>query len=175
MTRVNENYAKLPGSYLFSGIVKKVAAFQAAHPETEIIRLGIGDVTQPLAPAILKAMHQAVDEMGHAETFRGYAPEQGYLFLRDVIAREEAAIFQRTRSLSPTEPSATPEISRSCFLLTAWRRSAIRCIRSIWIPMLWRAAPDSIMRIRENLTGWSICPVRRRTAFFRSFRRNRRI
>ena len=89
MFKVNENFAKLPGSYLFAGIAKKVAAFQEAHPETEIIRLGIGDVTQPLAPAIIEAMHQAVDEMGKAETFRGYAPEQGYEFLRDVIARED--------------------------------------------------------------------------------------
>ena len=89
MFKVNENFAKLPGSYLFAGIAKKVAAFQEAHPETEIIHLGIGDVTQPLAPAIIEAMHQAVDEMGKAETFRGYAPEQGYEFLRDVIARED--------------------------------------------------------------------------------------
>ena len=89
MFKVNENFAKLPGSYLFAGIAKKVAAFQEAHPETEIIRLGIGDVTQPLAPGIIEAMHQAVDEMGKAETFRGYAPEQGYEFLRDVIARED--------------------------------------------------------------------------------------
>lgn len=89
MFKVNENFAKLPGSYLFAGIAKKVAAFQEAHSETEIIRLGIGDVTQPLAPAIIEAMHQAVDEMGKAETFRGYAPEQGYEFLRDVIARED--------------------------------------------------------------------------------------
>ena len=89
MFKVNENFAKLPGSYLFAGIAKKVAAIQEAHPGTEIIRLGIGDVTQPLAPAIIEAMHQAVDEMGKAETFRGYAPEQGYEFLRDVIARED--------------------------------------------------------------------------------------
>lgn len=89
MFKVNENFAKLPGSYLFAGIAKKVAAFQEAHPETEIIRLGIGDVTQPLAPAIIEAMHKAVDEMGKAETFRGYAPEQGYEFLRDIIARED--------------------------------------------------------------------------------------
>ena len=85
MFKVNENFAKLPGSYLFAGIAKKVAAFQEAHPETEIIRLGIGDVTQPLAPAIIEAMHQAVDEMGKAETFRGYAPEQGYEALKEYI------------------------------------------------------------------------------------------
>ena len=74
MYKVNDNYQKLPGSYLFSTIGKKVRAFTQARPEADIIRLGIGDVTQPLAPAIIEAMHKAVDEMGRAETFHGYAP-----------------------------------------------------------------------------------------------------
>ncbi len=86
MYKINENYLKLPGSYLFSTIGKKVTAYTAAHPEKNIIRLGIGDVTQPLAPAIIEAMHSAVDEMGSAETFRGYAPDLGYEFLRNAIA-----------------------------------------------------------------------------------------
>ncbi len=86
MYKINDNYLKLPGSYLFSTIGKKVAAYTAEHPEKSIIRLGIGDVTQPLAPAILTAMHKAVDEMGCAETFHGYAPDLGYEFLRNVIA-----------------------------------------------------------------------------------------
>ena len=85
MFHVNENYQKLPGSYLFSTIGKKVNAYQEANPDKEIIRLGIGDVTQPLAPAIIEAMHKAVDEMGHAETFHGYAPDLGYAFLRKAI------------------------------------------------------------------------------------------
>ena len=89
MTKVNENYLKLPGSYLFSTIGKKVAAYEAANPDRRVIRLGIGDVTQPLAPAIIAAMHEAVDEMGKAETFRGYAPDLGYGFLREEIARQE--------------------------------------------------------------------------------------
>lgn len=89
MFKVNENFAKLPGSYLFSTIAKKVEAYKAANPESEIIRLGIGDVTQPIAPAIIEALHAAVDEMGHAETFHGYAPEQGYAFLREVIAKND--------------------------------------------------------------------------------------
>ena len=86
MFTINDNYLKLPGSYLFSTIAKKVAAYQEQNPEKEIIRLGIGDVTQPLAPAIIQSLHQAVDEMGDAATFHGYAPEQGYEFLRKVIA-----------------------------------------------------------------------------------------
>ncbi len=89
MTKVNENYLKLPGSYLFSTIGKKVAAYEAANPDKRVIRLGIGDVTQPLAPAIIAAMHEAVDEMGKAETFRGYAPDLGYGFLREEIARQD--------------------------------------------------------------------------------------
>lgn len=91
MFRVNENYQKLPGSYLFSTIGKKVAAFCEANPEKEIIRLGIGDVTQPLAPVIIEAMHKAVDEMGEAATFHGYAPDLGYEFLRDAIAKNDYA------------------------------------------------------------------------------------
>ena len=85
MAHVNENYLKLPGNYLFATIAKKVEAYSKAHPEANIIRLGIGDVTRPLASAIIDAMHKAVDEMGKAETFRGYGPEQGYDFLRQAI------------------------------------------------------------------------------------------
>lgn len=89
MFKVNDNYLKLPGSYLFSTIGKKVAAYTTANPEKSIIRLGIGDVTQPLAPAIINALHAAVDEMGKAETFRGYAPDLGYEFLRNAIAEND--------------------------------------------------------------------------------------
>lgn len=86
MFQINENYGKLPGSYLFSTIARKVGEFQAANPDADLIRLGIGDVTQPIVPAIIEAMHKAVDEMGKKETFRGYAPELGYDFLRRAIA-----------------------------------------------------------------------------------------
>ena len=89
MFKVNDNYLKLPGSYLFSTIGKKVNAYSAAHPDKKIIRLGIGDVTQPLAPAIIDALHGAVDEMGKAETFHGYAPDLGYEFLRNAIAEND--------------------------------------------------------------------------------------
>lgn len=89
MFKINDNYLKLPGSYLFSTIGKKVAAFTEANPDKEIIRLGIGDVTQPLAPAIIEALHSAVDEMAQAETFHGYAPDLGYEFLRDTIAKND--------------------------------------------------------------------------------------
>ena len=87
MYKINTNYQKLPGSYLFSNIAKKVAAFQEANPDKEIIRLGIGDVTRPLTNSVIDALHKAVDEMGDADTFRGYAPDLGYDFLRDAICK----------------------------------------------------------------------------------------
>ena len=89
MFKINDNYLKLPGSYLFSTIGKKVNAFSQANPDKSIIRLGIGDVTQPLAPAIIDALHSAVDEMADAKTFKGYAPDLGYEFLRNAIAEND--------------------------------------------------------------------------------------
>lgn len=86
---INENYLKLPGSYLFSNIAGKIAAYQEKNPDRKLIRLGIGDVTQPLAPAIIEALHKAVDEMGDTATFHGYAPDLGYEFLRDAIAKND--------------------------------------------------------------------------------------
>ena len=87
--RINEHYAKLPASYLFPEIGRRVRAFAAEHPEAKVIRLGIGDVTEPLAPAIVAAMHAAVDEMATRETFRGYGPEQGYDFLVNAILEHD--------------------------------------------------------------------------------------
>jgi len=89
MILVNEHYAKLQASYLFSDIAKRVKAYQAAHPDQRVIRLGIGDVTEPLPPACIAAMHHAVDEMASSATFRGYGPEQGYDFLRAAIAAND--------------------------------------------------------------------------------------
>lgn len=89
MTKINENYLKLPGSYLFAEIARRVSAYSAAHPEKKIIRLGIGDVTRPLAPVVVDAMKAAVEEMGEAATFRGYGPEQGYDFLRELIVEQD--------------------------------------------------------------------------------------
>ena len=87
MYKINSDYQKLPGSYLFSNIAKKVSAYQAAHPEAEIIRLGIGDVTQPLSKSVIEALHKSVDEMADKDSFRGYAPDLGYDFLRDAICK----------------------------------------------------------------------------------------
>ena len=89
MVTVNHNYLKLPGSYLFSTIGKKVRAYKEENPDKEVISLGIGDVTQPLVPAIIDALHGAVEEMAHAETFHGYAPDLGSEFLRRAIAKND--------------------------------------------------------------------------------------
>ena len=88
MARINEHYLKLKAGYLFPEIGRRVKAFAAANPSANIIRLGIGDVTRPLSPAILKAFHDAVSEMGEEKTFKGYGPEQGYGFLADVIVEK---------------------------------------------------------------------------------------
>ena len=89
MVTVHHKYLKLPGSYLFSTIGKKVRAYKEENPDKEVISLGIGDVTQPLVPAIIDALHGAVEEMAHAETFHGYAPDLGYEFLRRAIAKND--------------------------------------------------------------------------------------
>ena len=101
MIQVNDNFIKLPGNYLFSSIAKKVNAFKSAHPEAALIRLGIGDVTRPLPPASIKAMHRAVDELADAGTFHGYGPEQGYDFLIQAILEHDYR--SRGVELRPTE------------------------------------------------------------------------
>lgn len=91
MFKINDNYLKLPGSYLFSTIAKKVAAYSEANKDKadNIIRLGIGDVTLPLSPAVIERLHSAVDEMSKKETFKGYAPDLGYEFLRTAIVEND--------------------------------------------------------------------------------------
>jgi LL-diaminopimelate aminotransferase len=101
MALVNEHFLKLPNNYLFSDIAKKVNTFKVTHPKADIIRLGIGDVTQPLAPAVIEAMHKAVDEMADKSTFRGYGPEQGYDFLIETIIRND--YLSRGIHLDPNE------------------------------------------------------------------------
>ena len=91
MAQINDDYLKLPGSYLFADIAHKVSAYREKHPETELIRLGIGDVTRSLPPSVIRALHKAVDEQATAEGFRGYGPEQGYRFLREAIAEGDFA------------------------------------------------------------------------------------
>src|SRR6056297_3242576 len=89
MITINEHYTKLTKSYLFVDIAKRVRAFQESHPDTEVIKLGIGDVTRPLPAVAVDALHAAADEMADSETFRGYGPEQGYDFLRNASAEQD--------------------------------------------------------------------------------------
>lgn len=89
MLKINTNFQKLPGSYLFSAIAKKIENYKNANPDKDIIRLGIGDVTRPLTKSVIDALHISVDEMSHEETFRGYAPDLGYSFLREAIAKND--------------------------------------------------------------------------------------
>ena len=132
MVTVNKNYLKLPGSYLFSTIAKKVAAYQEANPDVQIVRLGIGDVTQPLAPAIIDALHKSVDEMAHAETFHGYAPDLGYEFLRSAIVKNDyearGCRSVRMKSLYLTVQRVIPEIFRKFLEQRTKLQSAIRYI-----------------------------------------------
>lgn len=100
MVQVNQHYLSLQKSYLFTDIAHKVAAYRKAHPDQRVISLGIGDVTRPLVPAVIEALHAAVDEMGRAESFHGYGPEQGYAFLREAIVRDYANLGV---SLGPDE------------------------------------------------------------------------
>lgn len=93
MIKVNENFAKLPGSYLFAEIARRVSEYSAANPEKKLIKLGIGDVTQPLAPAVVEALKKAADEMGRKESFMGYGPYEGYAFLREAIVNNEYAPY----------------------------------------------------------------------------------
>lgn len=178
MFHVNENYQKLPGSYLFSTIAKKVNAYQEANPDKNIIRLGIGDVTQPLAPAIIEAMHKAVDEMGHAETFHGYAPDLGYEFCarqsQRTIMQQEAVRLQQMKFLCLTEQRAIPEIFRRFSDRITRLRSVIRYTRFMWIPTLWLEEPVLTTRRPAHGAMSFTCHVQQKIISYRSFLRRHR-
>ncbi|MFB0919559.1 MAG: aminotransferase class I/II-fold pyridoxal phosphate-dependent enzyme, partial [Oscillospiraceae bacterium] len=93
MVRMNENFSKLPGSYLFAEVARRTAEYCAANPGKELIKLGIGDVTEPLSQAVITAMHRAVDDMSDKKTFMGYGPYEGYDFLREAIVRHDYTPF----------------------------------------------------------------------------------
>ena len=101
MALINEHYLKLTKNYLFADIAKKVNAFKVSHPKSNVISLGIGDVTEPLCPAVIEAMHKAVDDMSKKDTIRGYGPEQGYLFLREAIVKND--FLPRGIHIDPSE------------------------------------------------------------------------
>ena len=143
MATINENYNRLQGSYLFANIAKKVADYQATHPDADIIRLGIGDVTLPLVPAVIEAMHKAVDEMGQQETFRGYGPEQGYDFLRKAIVEGDykpLGLDKKTKFSYPTGLKPMSVISKKSSPKTVSSLFATLYTLYTWTPMSWQAA-----------------------------------
>ena len=109
--KINENFLKIESSYLFSTVAKKQREYQAAHPDADVIRLSIGDVTKPLAPAVIDAMHKAVDEMANEATFKGYPPEYGYDFILDAIQPTGELILQKMKFSFLTEQRVTAVIS----------------------------------------------------------------
>ena len=134
MALVNEHFLKLPGSYLFSDIAKKINTFRITHPKQDIIRLGIGDVTQPLPKACIEAMHKAVEELADKDTFRGYGPEQGYDFLIEAIIKtllRAVFISPLQRYSSATEQKAILEISEIFSVMTTVSASQTLFIRFI--------------------------------------------
>ena len=148
MFQINDNFQKLPGSYLFSTIAKKVAAYQEANPDKEIIRLGIGDVTQPLAPAIIDALHKAVDEMGNAATFHGYAPDLGYEFLRKAISDNDykaRGCDISADEIFVSEQRVIQPTSRSFSQQTAASLLQILFTLYMLIPMLWQEEQAHMM------------------------------
>lgn len=159
--KMNKHYNELKASYLFVDIAHKVAAYQEAHPEKEIIRLGIGDVTQPLAKCVVDAMHDAVTEMGTKEGFHGYGPEQGYPFLKQAIqATTQAAApsWTRTRSSSPTVQRATLPMCWACSMWTTPSSCRTPSTPPMWTTTSPMAARSS-MAAPVRRTASSGCPT----------------
>ena len=159
--KMNKHYNELKASYLFVDIAHKVAAYQEAHPEKEIIRLGIGDVTQPLAKCVVDAMHDAVTEMGTKEGFHGYGPEQGYPFLKQAFrATTQAAAhsWRKMRSSSPTAQRATSPICWASLTLTTPSSFRIPSTPPMWMTMSPTAARSSTAAPVRR-TASSGCPT----------------
>lgn len=160
MAFVNANYLKLKAGYLFPEIARRVNQFLQAHPDAPLIRLGIGDVTEPLPAACRQAMIQAVEEMGDRATFKGYGLSRGILGygkkLPPTTSKPAAATLMPVKFLFPTAPSATQGIS-SIFLATATALPLpTPFIPSMWIPMSWQGTRGKPMNAGSTL-DWSIC------------------
>ena len=177
MFQINENYLKLPGSYLFSTIGKKVKEYANAHKDKEIIRLGIGDVTLPLAPVVIQALHSAVDEMGKAETFKGYAPELGYEFLRQAIVDHDYK--KRGAAIEIDEVFISDGVIQEILgIYLGWRIRllfVIPCIQFILIVMLCLAGQEIMWRRLENGIKLFICHVQLRQILHQNFQRKLQI
>lgn len=171
MAHCNESYLNLQGSYLFAAVREKADKYKQVHPQAQIISLGIGDVTQPLAQAVITAMHKAVDEMGNMDTFRGYGPEQGYLFLRQAIAEHD---FQaRGVQIDPSEIFVSDgakcdvgNIQEIFLLLTLWQLR-IRFIPYMLTVMSWQEEADDLYTIL--MKELNIFPVMKNAVLKRDF------
>jgi len=154
MAKINENFLKLPGSYLFSECAQRTAAYSEKHPDADIIRLGIGDVTLPIVPSVIQALQTAVQEQADAETFRGYAPDLGYAFLREAVAGKVYGVLGCR--IAPDEIFVSDGSKSDCGnIQELFRRKqklqcVIRFIRSMWIPMSCRDAAEHTMKKRED-------------------------
>lgn len=176
MALVNEHFLKLPGSYLFSDIAKKVNTFKITHPKQDIIRLGIGDVTQPLPKACIEAMHKAVEELASKDTFRGYGPEQGYDFLIEAIIKNDFA--PRGIHFSPSEifvnDGAKSDTGNIGDILR--HDNSVRCNRPYFTRYILTVTSCRTCRSLEEGQGqWSkvlICLVQVRMTSFRRFPTN---
>ena len=167
MAKVNENYQKLPGSYLFSEIARRTAAYSEEHPEANLIKMGIGDVTRPLAPAVIEAMHNAVNDLSKPETFHGYGPEQGYDFLREVIAEndfhargvdiavDEIFVSDGAKSDCGNIGDIWPSIIRLLFV--------ILCIPYMLTLMLWLVVRANTTKKLKAGQIFITCPLRQKT------------
>ena len=172
MIRINDNYQKLQGSYLFSTIAKKVTEYSASHPDAKIIRLGIGDVTRPLTPSIIKALHDSVDEMADEKTFRGYAPDLGY---ETMITGQGDAISKKMRYSYPTEQSPIRETYRRYLTDRTGSLCVTPFIRCMSIQTLWRDAPATTWKRPADTVTSSTCRAQRITDSDRRYRMRRRI
>ena len=173
MFTINENYLKLQGSYLFSTVAKKVAAYKSMHPDKTVISLGIGDVTLPLAPAIIEALQKAVAEMGTKEGFHGYAPERGYDFLLNAIAKEDFAA--RGCEISPDEIFVSD--GAKCDVGNIQEIFGTDNLVAVCDPVYPVYVDTNVMAGRTGVydkalgtyEGLVTCPVPRKTALHRSF------
>ncbi len=141
MIRINDNFSKLKASYLFADIAKRVNAYVAANPGKPVIRLGIGDVTEPLPPVCISALHAATDEMANRATFKGYGPEQGYAFLREAIAQHD---FKALGA----------HVEADEIFVSDGSKCDVANIQEIFAADTKLAIPDPVIRFTSTPTSW---------------------
>lgn len=172
MARINENYLKLKAGYLFPEIARRVNGFVESNPDAAVIKLGIGDVTEPLPPAIVEAMHAAVDEMASRDGFHGYGPEQGYSFLRDAIAEHD----YKARGINIGADEIFVSDGSKCDtgnILDIFGSDNTVAVQDpvypVYVDTNVMAGHTARPAMMAGTMGWSTCPARRRTTSRRRF------